>query len=346
MFERTKALVFDRVGKACPSAAFAVGVQNSVFRRGFCGHQSITPERLPLTPDTKFDLASLSKLVSTAAVALRLTDRGVLSPDEPIGKYLDDPGNYGDCRISHLLTHTSGLVPGIALYAPEYRNRPSLEVILTSPPLSPPGEEVRYSCMGFIVLQHILENATGKPLDVLASELVFAPLGMTGALYCPPKGTVTAATEYPDSTGLVHDENARFLGGVSGNAGVFATLDDLIPFAAMCSAHGRLPSGREFISRSLFDLAVKNHTPGMTDARGLGIQLKFDSAGPMGTLMSQGSFGHTGFTGTSLYVDSQTGLWGILLTNAVHLGRDNREGYFALRREFYDLITEEYATLI
>ena len=110
----------------------------------------------------------------------------------------------------------------------------------------------------------------------------------------------------------------------------------------MLSARGRTKNGTQYLSEELFDLAIRNHTPFSDDARGLGFQLKGESDFPMGALLSRGSYGHTGFTGTSLYVDSQTGVWGVLLTNAVHLGRENRGPYFELRKAFYDSLVSEY----
>ena len=189
--------------------------------------------------------------------------------------------------------------------------------------------------------------------EFFSEKYVFSPLGMNNACYnpavakCNGEKTPIAATErYSHSgewaTGHVHDENAYFLGGVSGNAGVFATLDDMISFAGMCSEKGITKNGDTYLSRETFDLAIKNYTPDKTESRGLGFQLKGAQNSPMGELMSPGSYGHTGFTGTSFYTDYETGLWGVLLTNAVHYGRENRNEYFSLRKRFYDMIITEY----
>ena len=181
--------------------------------------------------------------------------------------------------------------------------------------------------MASILLQKILERATGKPLDVLAKELVFDPLGLRHTTYNPTSDNV-AATENSVIhnryvKGEVHDENAYYLGGVSGNAGLFSNLADTSKFAAMLSCRGNTPHGR-FLSEATFATATANYTPGLAEARGLGFQLKppVPALSAMGDLMSEGSFGHTGFTGTSLYVDAKTGLWVVLLTNAVHFGRE------------------------
>lgn len=352
MFEEALKLIKSGVGTAYPCAAVAVGVGHKVLVREFFGHRQIEPDVLDITEDTLFDIASLSKLVVTTTVALKFFENGTLSPDDNIGRFLDYTGNFSDCRIHHLMTHTSGMPAGVPLFDIQHKNGDVLYSILDADRCCQTGEEVIYSCMGYIVLQRILENVGGASLDKLARKYVFDPLGMKNACYNPVVADAVpiAATErYPHSgewaTGHVHDENAYFLGGVSGNAGVFATLDDMITFAGMCSEKGAEKNGKSFISKEIFDLAIKNYTYDKRESRGLGFQLKGKQDFPGGKLLSTGSYGHTGFTGTSLFVDRETGLWAVLLTNAVHYGRENRSGYFSLRRSFYDTIISEYRKL-
>ena len=344
-------LVESGVGSAYPCAAVAVGQGHTVFARTFFGQRQVLPTALDLTEDTLFDLASLSKLVSTTMVALKMIENGKLNLHDKIGKYLDFAGNFADCEIYHLLTHTSGLPAGLPLFAMVHKDGDALHTVLSAEPCYETGTQVCYSCMGYLVLQRILDNVGGDPLDKLAEKYVFSPLGMKTACYNPDKAKMPiAATELYThngawATGHVHDENAHFLGGVTGNAGVFATLDDLISFAGMCATHGLAKNGDVYLSKEMFDLAITNFTPDKNESRGLGFQLKGQQDFPGGILLSQGSYGHTGFTGTSLYVDKDTGLWGILLTNAVHYGRENRTKYFALRRGFYDSLMREYKIL-
>ncbi|MBR3954027.1 MAG: beta-lactamase family protein [Clostridia bacterium] len=350
MFDSVLQLVQSGVGSAYPCATVAVGQGHTVFARAFYGKRQVQPTVLDLTQDTLFDLASLSKLVSTTMVALKMIENGKLNLHDKIGKYLDFAGNFADCEIYHLLTHTSGLPAGIPLYNEEYKNRDVLQTILSSEKCYETGKEVCYSCMGFLVLQRILEAVGGAPLDVLAQKYVFTPLGMKTACYNPDPKLPIAATELYKhngewATGHVHDENAYFLGGVAGNAGVFACMDDMIAFAGMCSTRGTAKNGERYLSEQTFDLALTNFTSDKKESRGLGFQLKGQQNFPGGALLSTGSYGHTGFTGTSLYVDKDTGLWGILLTNAVHYGRENRTKYFALRRKFYDSLMREYKIL-
>jgi CubicO group peptidase (beta-lactamase class C family) len=305
-----------------------------------------------LTEDTLFDIASLSKLVSTTMVALKFMEEGWLSLDDRIGMYLDRTGNHDRCEIHHLLTHTSGLVPHMPLFT-MCKKEDVIETILSSKPLCGVGDEVHYSCMGYILLGHILEKIGGKRLDLLAKEYVFEPLSMKTACYIPGKSGILqpfAVTEYRTDlgkwmSGEVHDENAYHMDGLAGNAGVFATLDDMIAFAGMCSTQGTLQSGESYLPKEIFLDAIGNKTPHMAESRGYGFQLKDLRLSPMGMKMSEGSYGHTGFTGTSLYVDKKSGLWGLLLTNSVHLGRNNRASFYPLRRGFYDLMIEEYEIL-
>lgn len=357
MFTQTINLLQSGVGSAYPCAAAAVGVGHKVFFRQFLGQRQINPTVLDLTEDTLFDLASLSKLVSTSMIALRFLESGRIALRDSIGMFLDYTGSYGKCEIRHLMTHTSGLTPWLPLYTMTHEGNDPLRTILDSEPCGAVGEEVRYSCMGYLVLQRILETVGGESLDLLAEKQVFSPLGMTTACYNPScsdpfgKGThPVAATECYShtgewATGHVHDENAYALGGVAGNAGVFATLDDMIAFAGMCSTRGIAKNGSVYLSKRVFDLAVENRTPDKAESRGLGFQLMGQQASPMGDLMAKGSYGHTGFTGTSLYVDSQSGLWGVLLTNSVHYGRDNRRSFYPFRRRFYNVMTAEYEHL-
>lgn len=351
MFEESIKLIKNGIGTAFPCAAVAVGIGHKVFVREFFGKRQIQPTELNLTQDTLFDLASLSKLFATTMVALKFIENGKLSLNDSISKYLDYTGSYSDCEIRHLMTHSSGLPAGLPLFSINHKNGDVLRTILDAERCGKAGENVIYSCMGYIVLQKILEKTGNESLDKLAHKYVFEPLDMNNACYNPDKSKNIAATErYPHTgewaTGHVHDENAYFLGGISGNAGVFATLDDMIAFAGMCSERGIAQNGNTYLTKETFDMAITNYTCDKKESRGLGFQLKGNQDFPCGNLFSDGSFGHTGFTGTSLYTDKNTGLWAILLTNAVHYGRENRSEYFSVRRGFYDSIIKEYNNLI
>ncbi len=350
MFSKSLQLIKSGIGSAFPCAAVAVGVGHNCYIREFYGKRQEKPFVLEITDDTLFDLASLSKIVSTTMVALKFIEDGKICLHDKLGKFLEYSGNYSDCEVLHLLTHTSGLVPSIQLFSIGIESREATDFILNSEKCYNSGSEVRYSCMGYIILQRILEKVGGKSLDELAQEFVFTPLGMTSTCYNPSSDKSFAATELCShtgewATGHVHDENSYFVGGVSGNAGVFSTLDDMISFSEMCSERGIAKNGQRYLSDEIFNLALQNFTPDKQESRGLGFQLKGKQNSPMGSKMSEGSYGHTGFTGTSMYIDKNSGLWGVLLTNAVHYGRDNRSDYFKCRKSFYEMLITEYYEL-
>lgn len=353
MFDKSIKLIEDGIGTAYPCAAVAVGIGHKVLRREFFGHRQIQPKILSITEDTLFDLASVSKVVATAMLTLSFEEKGILPLSAKLSEIFGRTGNFGDCTVHHLLTHTSGLPAGLPLYDMVKSKFDMPYIIFDAKKHCDPGEEVCYSCMGYIVLQCILEFVGGQPFEDLVDEYVFYPLGMEKSCYNPllhyPGASeipIAATEKYPHSgewaTGHVHDENAYFLGGISGNAGVFSTLDDMIAFVGMCSEKGIAKNGKRFLSGELFEKAVTNFTPDKKESRGLGFQIKGDQEFPGGNCLSDGSYGHTGFTGTSFYVDKKTGLWGIFLTNAVHYGRENRNEYFKVRKSFYDSIISEF----
>lgn len=367
-----------------PCAAYAVGQGNEIFETESLGYRSVYPSKEDITPDTRFDMASLTKLMSTTMVALRFIEEGKLLLSDPLSRFFsedelaDAPEGRASATVFHLMTHTSGISPHVALWREIPADKvgtPSFSslvagTILRSAPFCGVGEQVHYSCMGYILLQQILERISGKRLNLLAREYVYEPLFMTSTGYLPHGNNEnkpdcdTAATELSPLHGYyirghVHDENAHFMGGVSGNAGLFSTLTDTVRFAQMLSLKGELPSSIQrqrrlftpagqpcetrFLSRRTFDLAVTDYTKGKNESRGLGFQLRppLPALSAAGDLFAYGSYGHTGFTGTSLYVDAETGIWAVLLTNAVHFGREKTE-FFRVRRLFHNAVISSY----
>jgi CubicO group peptidase (beta-lactamase class C family) len=179
-----------------------------------------------------------------------------------------------------------------------------------------------------------------ESLDVIVRREVLQPLHMESTCYLPSPDSICVSTEKKAGRedyicGHVHDENAHFLGGISGNAGLFSSLDDVITFAKMLSSHAK-----GYLSEALFDLATSDLTPYDEESRGLGFHLFRAGTFPGGSLMSRGSYGHTGYTGTTLYVDRETDIYCLLLTNRVHYGRDGMH-YFSHRRAFFDLVYDD-----
>lgn len=270
--------------------------------------------RIPVRTDTPFDLASLTKLCTTVAAVQQL-ERGALALDAPVGTYLPDftgAAEHG-VTVRRLLTHTSGLRPELPLYAcPDRAAR--LAALRAEAPSSPPGTPL-YSDLNMLLLQHVLERVTGRPLDALVREGITRPLGMTATGFGPCPGA--AATEDQRTPwakadrgmlrGVVHDENAWALGGVAGHAGLFATARDLAVFCRALLCGGAYGSARILAPESV-DL--------MLTAPGLGFGV--DQRWFMGELAGRGAAGHTGFTGTSLVLDRATDTFLVLLANTVH----------------------------
>ncbi len=335
-FEYTRNLVRRGVEEgAYPAAALAIGIGEKAFVTetfGQCG------------PDTLFDLASLSKVVSTTMVALRFLEEGILSLEDTLGHFFPQaPEEKRPITVFHLMTHTGGISPFFLLSRCAAHPDEAVEAILRRPLLQGVGQGPIYSCMGYILLGKILEAVGGKPLDVLAREWVFAPLGMDSTGYHPQADT--APTERDPVTGnllrgVVHDENARFLHGISGNAGVFSHIGDMSRFAKMLSLGGSLPGKPPFLAPATLETARINRTPQGPEHRGLGFQLAGSPKCFLGEGMGAKAFGHTGFTGTSLAVDPETKLWVVLLTNRVCPSRENT-ALIPLRPQIHNAAAEE-----
>ncbi len=336
-------LVADGV---CPGAVAFVCDRDEILFSHVSGVRQLVPESHPLSFGTQFDLASVSKVVSTTMVAARLRDSGVLSYEDTVGKILPYPGKYREVTIRQLLTHTGGFIAELRLWNYISDPRDALRFILDQEPEYRPDTRYEYSCFGFIVLGAILENLYGKSLDQAAAELVFSPLGMFHTCYNPLPANQQesfpdiAATEYDDRSGRilvgeVHDENARFLGGVAGNAGVFSTARDISLFLRMLLCDGRT-SEAVFLSSDRINEFHTDYTPLLPVGRGIGFLLASHGDNPAGTVVSRDSYGHTGFTGTSVWIDPKSGLAACLLTNRVHPFRTERR-LIELRRSFHDL---------
>lgn len=315
-----------------PSAVAAVGVRDTVLFRGAAGDADL---------DTRYDMASMSKILGPTMLALRAVEDGDLTLWDPLSLFFSDaPEDKAGLTIFQLMTHTAGLVPAFWLSEETDDPKEAARCILRHPLEAIPDGTPRYSCMGYILLGKVLETLYGQPLDVLARERVFLPLKMHHTGY-RPAGDNIAPTEVDPATGIawrgiVHDENARFLQGVSGNAGVFSDLQDCILFATMLSTHGG-----DYLSTACLDRAIRNYTPGQDVHRGLGFHLGGTPACFMGDLFPDASFGHTGFTGTSLVIDPASGLYAVLLTNRVHPNRAN-EKLFRFRRQFHNRIYRSF----
>jgi CubicO group peptidase (beta-lactamase class C family) len=300
--------------------------------------------RRPLAVDTIFDLASLTKVVGTLPCVLRLVAAGEAGLDDPVCRFLPAFAGRGKDGVSirQLLLHTAGL-PDQRRYW-QYLQDPAqiLAAALAEPLVSEPGSTFCYSDIGFIVLGELCAAVAGSGLDELVRELVCEPLGLTGTGYRPPAGQAAriASTELVGGvakTGVVHDENAAALGGVAGHAGLFGTAADLARYATAWAVPDSGPAEALRLPAELAAQALRCQTDGLAGGgrRGLGWGLRGDRWDNMGDGWPATGAGHTGFTGTSLSVDPVSGLWVVLLTNAVHFGRGPEHSVVRLRKQVH-----------
>ncbi len=317
---------------AFPGAALAVGRGGVIAKMEAYGHFTYNEER-PVSTTSLFDLASLTKVIATATAAMQLFDAGKLQLDAPVADYLPRFRQSGkeNVTVRHLLTHTAGLIPFRRFYATGTIAREALiDSVLAESLAYEPGTAMRYSDFSMIALMLVIERITGQPFDEYAEEHIFEPLGMRDTGFMP-SGTPNrdAVPTERDRIfrrrlvqGEVHDENAWILGGVSGHAGLFSTVEDLARFAHMLVDDGRA-NGEPFISPETLRLFTTVQEPQIS-TRALGWDTKSpEGYSSAGAKFGPASFGHTGFTGTSFWVDPDTDLFVILLTNRVYPSRNN-----------------------
>lgn len=265
---------------------------------------------------TMYDLASLTKVVATTAAAMVLVDRGKLRLDEPVVRYLPNfgGGSRDDVTIHDLLTHRSGLPAGRNLSRQGPGPSSARRAVLATTLVSAPGSRTEYSDLGLDVLGFVIEGITREPLDRFVRQALYRPLGMQSTMFRPAPALRAriAPTEAPVARGEVHDRSARALGGVAGHAGLFATAGDLAVFAQVM-----LDGGVAGNTRLFADSTVRAFTRPGAGWRALGWET-CSGGGSCGRYLSSRAFGHTGFTGTSMWIDPERDLFVIVLTNWVH----------------------------
>ena len=310
-----------------PGAVVLIGHHGSVVFDKAYGNRSLEPTVEPMTLDTLFDMASLTKCLATATAIMQLHEQGLVNFDDPVAKYLPAFAANGKetVTVRQLLTHYSGLPPDVDLRQPWTGKDAGIQLAMDSKLMSPPGTVFRYSDINYITLGLIVEKLSGQPLDVYAQQHIFAPLGMERTRFLPPTAWLAdiAPTEYDESghmlRGTVHDPTARRMGGVAGHAGVFSTAADVSLFAqALLDKLAGRPSKFPLSQESLELMATPQQPTGGQAVRGFGWDIDSDYSGPRGNVFPVGSFGHTGFTGTSLWMDPGSDTCVIILANAVH----------------------------
>ena len=314
-----------------PGAVLVVGHNGKVVYRKAYGHRALDPRREVMTLDTIFDVASLTKVVATTTAVMQLMERGKIRLNDPVAKYIPEFGQNGkdDITIRQLLTHYSGLAPDLDLETPWEGKQTAYQLANVMPPETTPGSGFVYSDINFFLLGELVEKVSGQALDAYSTEHIFAPLKMTHTRFLPPASwrASIAPTQYDERDkmlrGVVHDPTARRMGGVAGHAGLFSNGDDLAKFAQTL-----LDGGDGILSRDTVDKMTSPETPPTASVlRGFGWDIDSPFSSNRGELLPVGSYGHTGFTGTSLWIDPTTETYIILLTNAVHpRGKGNAVG--------------------
>ena len=292
----------------------------TIYRRAF-GHRSLEPRRELMTTDTIFDVASLTKVIATTTAVMQLVERGQVRLNEPVAKYLPDFARNGkdDVTVRELMTHHSGLTEDLDLSPPWQGRDTAFRMAYDEKPIIAPGSRFLYSDINFITLGALVERVSNESLEVYCEKNIFRPLGMQHTRFLPPAAwrSKIAPTQYDEQQkmlrGVVHDPTSRRMGGVAGHAGVFSTADDLSKFAQA------LLNGSSILSRLTVEKMTTPQQPPTSQAlRGLGWDIDSPFSSNRGDLLPVGSFGHTGFTGTSLWIDPTTRTFIVILSNAVH----------------------------
>jgi uncharacterized protein YbbC (DUF1343 family)/CubicO group peptidase (beta-lactamase class C family) len=309
-----------------PGAVVVIGHNGQIVYQKAYGSRALIPHREPMTLDTIFDAASLTKVLATTPSIMRLFEQGQIRLNDPVTKHLPEfQGGHSEITIRNLMTHFSGLRPDLDLKPAWSGYETGIQRALTDKAAGPPGVRFVYSDINFILLGEIVHRLSGKMLNEYASENFFQPLGMRETTFLPAASLRSriAPTEINPVTGAplrgeVHDDTARYMGGVAGHAGVFTTATDLAKFAQMMLDKGDGNGVRLFSAATVEKFTSPESPPDQPILRGLGWDIDSPYSSNRGELFPIGSYGHTGFTGTSVWIDPFSHSYLIILTNAVH----------------------------
>ena len=296
-----------------------------LIREGICRHllvrvgrgkevlmeERMSTDALPLDENTLFDMASVTKIVCTTTLALLAMEQGRLSPEDQVSRFFVVPPAKSAMTVRHLLNHTMG-IGHKSLVAADNTCDNIAAYILAIPSDVPIGSEVLYSCPGFVLLGKILEQVFDLPLNVAFDRYVAKPLGLASTGFLPDRGrAIVNANPTEAERGVVNDYNCRHLGGVAGNAGLFSTLSDMTRYVEWLQGRGE-----PLLSRDTFDAAVQNGTARLSASRALGFLYVDDRYRQTGGQFAEGSIGHCGHTGQSVFVDLRDGFYVIILSDA------------------------------
>src|SRR3954447_1279018 len=310
-----------------PGAVVIVGHDGKVIYRKAYGNRALVPRVEAMTLDTIFDCASLTKVIATTSSVMKLFEQGKFRLNDKINAYIPEfQGGKSDITIRNLLTHFSGLQPDVPL-APAWSGyQRGVDLANTFKPAGPPATRYVYSDINFLLLGELVHRLSGQMLSDYARKNICLPLGMKDTMFQPPASLIgrIAPTERnpartgPPLRGVVHDPTSRYMGGVAGHAGLFSTAADLSRFAQMMLNGGELETVRLFNPLTVAKFTSPQTPPDQPILRGLGWDIDSPHSGNRGELFPIGSYGHTGFTGTSIWIDPSTQTYVILLANSVH----------------------------
>lgn len=343
-----------------PGAVYAVGSSAGLLLQRAHGYSVVAPAKIAASVDTIYDVASLTKPLVTSTLALIAANRGIIDLDDPVSKFIPELGD--DKRaltFVDLLTHRAGFQAWYPMYAQGAGEQSYLQSLVSRPLRYRPGTREIYSCLGYLLLYLALQRAFARPLAMVAEEMLFAPLELRQSMFNPQPEMkyAIAATDWGNSNerlmvaerkltfnafrnymiwGEVNDGNAFYIGGFGGNAGLFASASDVFRITRLYLRGGEALVDPQLISRSL-----RNYTLGMDENRALGWQLQMSRSTHPSSVLSENAFGHTGFTGTSVWADPARDLVIVILTNRIHpsVKPVNMQ---ILRRRFHEIVVEEW----
>ncbi len=329
----------------CPGGVFWLERHGTVYSKAY-GHRAVAPSPELASLDTIYDAASLTKVMATAPAVALLIEQGRIDPERPLAHYLPAFAAHGKETITvrQVFTHASGLRPGLGGGVWSGSDK-ALELACDEKPTHPPDTKFVYSDINFILLGKLVETVSGQSLDAFCEAHLYRPLGMHDTGYRPLQRGMPldriAPTECRGGDGCfrgeVHDPTARKMGGVAGHAGLFTTAADVARFCGMLDAGGILDGVRVMRPQTVARM-IAVQTPPNLPKRGLGWDIDSPYAGPRGSLFPVGSFGHSGWTGTSLWQDPGSHTWVIFLSNRNHPTEEGN--ILALRRQLGTLAAE------
>ncbi len=308
----------------CPGGVLWLERNGTVYEKAY-GERSLVPDREPMTEDTIFDMASLTKVEATTPAIMILIERGQVKLDAPVCTYIPEFTGGGKelVTVRELLTHTSGLPPDIETATDWHGWDTAVKMACAVKLDAPPGTVYKYSDINFFMLGEIVQRVSKMPLQDFVQKEIYVPLKMTDTGYLPPKSKLSriAPTEVVNGQpwhGVVHDPTARHMGGVAGHAGLFSTASDLARYARMMVNMGQLDGVQIFKPETVKLMTSPQCPPDVHVLHGLGWDIDSPYAGPRGNLFPIGSYGHTGWTGTEVWIDPYSKTFIIFLSNRNH----------------------------